>query len=95
MATYTYTIFDGNPNSGSGTSWPTHTDIEIEADSHEEALDEVRDIMSTEAAGLSTDDDYEVGQTLYSIVWDSDTIIVGEPTYDLTSEDLGVEEGAS
>lgn len=87
MTMYTYTIFDANPHQTSGTAWPTHSDLEIEADSDEEALGEVRDVMSIEAAGLNEADGYDVGQTLYAFVW-QDGIMVGEPTYDLTIEDL-------
>lgn len=92
MAKYTYTIFDANPNSSSGTEWPTHEDREIDADSDDEAIDDVRDVMSAEAAGLNTSDGYEVGQLLHALVWDEDGTIVGTPTYELTAEDLGVEE---
>jgi hypothetical protein len=88
--TYTYTIYDSGPHSSSGTAWPTHEDIEIEAGSDEEAIEAVRDIMSTEAAGLNPTDGYDVGQRLYACVWDSDQVIVGEPTYTLTDDDLGV-----
>lgn len=91
MTTYTYTIFDANPNSSSGTAWPSHEDLEIEADSDADVIDAVRDVMSVEAAGLNEADGYDVGQKLYAIVWDADTIIVGEPTYEITAEDMGVE----
>lgn len=90
--TYTYTIFDANPNSSSGTEWPSHENIKIEADSDDEAIDEVRDVMSTEAAELNTSDGYDVGDTLHAIIWDEDGTIIGTPTYELTAEDLGVED---
>jgi hypothetical protein len=86
--TYTYTIFDSNPHSSSGAAWPSHEYIEIEAESDAEALDAVRDVMRVEAAGLDASD-YDVRQRLYARVWDSR--IVGEPTYQLTAEDLGLE----
>lgn len=83
MASYTYTIFDANPQSSSGTAWPSHQDVEID-----EAVEAVREVMETEASGLSPDDGYDIGQRLYAIVWDSDEVIVGGPTYVLTAEDL-------
>ena len=86
--TYTYTIFDADPSASSGAAWPTHQDIEIEAASDEDALEAVLDVISIESAGLSADDGYEVGQSLYAIVWDADGIIVGQLTYTLTAEDL-------
>lgn len=86
--TYTYTIFDADPNASSGTAWPTHTDVEIAADTDAEAIDAVRDAMEIEAAGLSAADGYEVGQRLYAIVWSEDGTIVGMPTYTLTDEDV-------
>lgn len=88
---FTYTIFDASPHVSSGTAWDTHTEESIEADSIEDAIQEVGDVLEIEAAGLSTADGYEAGQRLYALVWDEDGVIVGEPTYALTEEDLGVE----
>lgn len=90
MAKYTYTIFDANPNSSSGTEWPTHDDVALEVDSDAEAIEEVRSVMESEAAGLNTSDGYRPGDTLHALVWDEDGTIVGTPTYDLTHKDLGV-----
>jgi hypothetical protein len=95
MSTYTYTIYDSDPHTSGGTAWPSHEDIEIEAASDEEAINAVRDVMSVEAAGLNQADGYEVGQTLYALVWDPYAALVGEPTYELTAEDLGVEDEAA
>lgn len=92
MAHYTYTIFDDNPNSSSGTAWPTHQNIPIESDSDDEAIDAVLHEIGEQAAGLSLDDGYDVGQFLYAIIWDDDGVIVGEPTYKLSAEDLGVSD---
>lgn len=95
MASYRYTIFDANPSNSSGTAWPTHEDIEIECDSDEDAIDEVRSVMQVEAAGLNPSDGYEIGDTLHSIVWDGEGIhLTGCPTYTLTAEDLGLDEPA-
>lgn len=100
MAKYTYTIFDADPNSSSGTEWPSHTDValetdsELETDSDEEAVDEVRDVMSVEAASLNPSDGYEVGGRIEAIVWNEDGAIVGQPTYDLTAEDLGIDKSS-
>lgn len=88
MSKYTYTIYDANPHTSSGTAWPTHQEVEIEAESDEDVLSEVEEIMETEAAGLSSADGYDVGQHLYALVWDSADIIVGQLTYALTTEDL-------
>lgn len=81
---YTYTIFDANPNSSSGTAWPSHSDVEIEADSDENAVAEVRDVMEIEAAGLSAANGYVAGDCLHAIVWDEDGVIVGMPTHQVT-----------
>lgn len=88
---YTYTIFDGD---FCGGNWPSHTQVVIEADSVEEAIDDVRDVLSGEAAGLNPSDGYAVGQIIHANVWTEDGAIVGQPTYELTAEDLGVEEAA-
>lgn len=89
MMCFTYTIFDADPHQVSGSAWTSHMDRDIEADSDADALDEVRDTMSIEAAGLSPADGYQVGQTLYALVWDADGVLVGEPRYEITEEDLG------
>jgi hypothetical protein len=88
---YTYSIFDSDP-AASGNAWDAHDSVEIEAESDEDALAQVRDILEIEAAGLSTADGYAVGQRLYATVWGPDETIVGQPTHELTAEDLGVDE---
>lgn len=94
VATYTYSIYDSDPNVSGGTVWPTHegAKIEIKADDdempNEVAVRRVRRIMRREAAGLSTADGYEAGQKLYALVWDSEGLLVGSPTYELTEDDL-------
>jgi hypothetical protein len=96
MAQYTYTIYDANPMQANGMAWPSHEDIEIEADSDEEVMDDVRDVMSVEAAGLKTGDGYDVGQTLYALIHDveSDTLL-DIVTYEITAEDLSVDQDDS
>lgn len=92
--TFTYTIFDADPNQSGGTEWPTHSNLELEADSDDEAIEAVRDVMSTEAAGLNTSDGYDVGDKLHALIWDAAGTIIGTPTYELTAEDLGVEDNS-
>lgn len=87
---YTFTIFDAAPNTSSGTAWDTHTDVELTAAFDADAVREVREVMASEAAGLSTADGYEVGDAIHAIVWSEDGTIVGQPTYELTAADLGV-----
>lgn len=91
MATYTYTIFDANPNSASGTAWASHTEEEVEADDNAGARAQVLGIMEVEAAGLDPSDGYDVGDTLYGLVWDADGVSAGQVEYTLTREDLGVD----
>lgn len=91
MAIYTYTIFDADPQSSSGTAWPSHEDIEIEADSDADAIEEVESVMSVEAAGLNPSDGYEAGQSLHALVWSDDGSVVGQPRHELTDDDLGTE----
>jgi hypothetical protein len=89
--TYTYTIFDADPNQSSGTAWDTHTNVEIEAEDDVDAIDQVNDVLEAEAAGLNASD-YDVGDVLYGMVWAPDGIALRTVTYTLTAEDLGVEE---
>lgn len=92
VSKYTYTIFDADPQSSSGTEWPSHHDLEIEADSDADAIEEVESVMSVQAAGLNPSDGYEAGESIHAIVWAEDGAIVGQPSYELTHEDLGTEE---
>lgn len=86
---YTYSIFDADPSASSGDAWPGHDERKIEADSVEEAINEVRDVMEAEAAGLNAADGYEAGDTLHALIWDHTGTIVGTPIYTLTAEDMG------
>lgn len=88
---YTYSIFDSSPQESGDAAWPTHDGVKLDADSPEEAIEDVRDAMSVEAAGLNPSDGYSPGECIHAIVWDADGAIVGQPTYELTHEDLGVE----
>lgn len=90
MNTYRYTIFDANPQTSSGTDWPSHSRVELSAASDKDAEDAVCDVMQAEAERgvCRPDDGYKVGQKLYAIIWGDDGQIVGEPTYTLTAEDL-------
>lgn len=85
---YTYTLFDG-PD---GSTWPSHKDVTIVADSDEAAVQAVREILESEAAGLDPADGYEVGHEISAHVWDADQMIVGQPTYTLEAQDLEVVE---
>ena len=89
---YTYTIFDGHPAVSGDSKIPGYEGIAIESASYKSAIEEARDAMSILAAGLSTDDGYEVGDRLHALVWDADGTVVGTPRYTLTAEDLGVED---
>lgn len=90
MATYTYTIFDADPGVSGPTQWSDHEDVEVEADSDSEAAAHVSAILETEAAGLNPSDGYEVGQTIYALVWGDDGAVVRKLSYEITADDLGV-----
>jgi len=85
---YTYSIYDDDPQAGSASAWDDHDDAEIEAIDAIAASDGVREIMETEAAGLSASDGYRPGQVLYALIWDAAGAVVGTPTYTLRDEDL-------
>lgn len=89
---YTYTIFDDDPSSSSGVDWTDHADIEIEADDDDDAVDQVLAIMSAEAAGLRVEDGYRPGYRIYALIWDDEGVIIAQPVYRITAEDLGVDD---
>lgn len=74
MATYTYTIFDANPAQSGPSSWPSHEDIEIEADSDDGARELVRAEIESEALGLDAPD-YSPGDKIWANIWDEDGIV--------------------
>lgn len=66
---YTYTIFDAHPGASGQCSWPDHESIEIRAESDERALEAVRKVLAEECEGLADEDDYDVGDKIYALVW--------------------------
>lgn len=84
---YTYTIYDAHPAQSGSCAWPGHADVALEADTAEEALDEVSDALEVEAAGLSECDGYSAGQRIYAQIElpDGTADIV---SYELTEDDL-------
>jgi hypothetical protein len=75
---YTYTIFDAPPSMSGGTAWPSHENVEVEADSPEEALEVA--LSEAEIYG-DTCDEYDDGYVLYVLVWDADGIVVADGTH--------------
>jgi hypothetical protein len=86
---YTYTIFDADPNQYSNPVWDRHTDSEIWAADDDEAEEQVVDIMNSAAIGLSREDGYSVGDSLYAAIWDDRGMIIAKPIITLTEEHLG------
>ena len=66
--TYTFTIFDADPQTSGSCAWDAHTDVEIEADDNEEAVEQARDELEIAACGLCRDDGYNEGQRIYALV---------------------------
>lgn len=71
--TYTYEFFDAH-------SGPYGWDIEgeIEADSDEDAVAQVREILRPEVDGLSREPDYDEGDLVWALIWDEDGMIVAQ-----------------
>ena len=85
--TYQYTIYDADPDVSSGGALLDAEDISIEADTLDEAIDDVRTAVEVYAAGLQAED-YQPGDMLYALVWhDGGTERL---TYTITAEDLGI-----
>lgn len=89
---FSYTIYDAPPSQCGGVGWLHQQDVEIEADSDDDALEQVQDILSEEACYLSKDDGYEIGQKIYANIWNEDGEIIGTLNYTLTEDDLGIED---
>lgn len=79
---YTYTIFDADPSQSGPCAWPSHEDVEVEADSPEEALAEA---LSEAASTGDMWGEYEPGDVLHVLVWDADGQVVAQGTHEVAS----------
>lgn len=66
MTDFSYTIFDGHPARSGDCAWPSHSDVEIDADSLNEAAEKVEAIMQSEGRSCG---EYAEGSTLWAIIW--------------------------
>jgi hypothetical protein len=90
MKTYTYTIFDSNPHTSGGTAWPHQSGVNLQAASDEDARQLVKNRLVCECAALWVGDGYEVDQLIYTLIWNDDGVVIGNPpTYTLTAKNLG------
>jgi hypothetical protein len=89
---YSIRVYDGDPGSSGCDVWPTHDGTRLNAETLDEARDEALDILSCEAAGLSRDDGYTVGQRIYAMIDDADDSGSDCVSYELTVDDLGEED---
>lgn len=89
---YTIRIYDGDPGSSCGDVWPSHDGTPLDAETLDEAREEAIDILICEAAGLSREDGYEVGQRIYAMIDAADDSGSDRVSYELTVDDLGEED---
>lgn len=85
---YSYTIFDSDPTVSEGFAWPSHENVEFEADTEERAVAQVKETLEIEASGLNPADGYETGQCLYALVWDDEGRVTAQVEYEITDDDL-------
>ncbi len=72
MATYAYTIYDGDPDQSGPCSWPDSEDVAIEAENAVRAADRALGRACTEARGLPSE--YAPTDRLWVLVTDSDGV---------------------
>ena len=89
---YTYSIFDANPSESSGTVWHTHDGIAFTADSEADAILFVTGVLDHEAFRCKTEDGYEVGQSIYALIWDEDGVQLPRLVHELSADELGTNE---
>lgn len=87
-----YSIFDADPQSSTGTVWTDHDNVELDAESDEDAIDQVRELLQDEASGLNISDGYCVGDQIHALVWRDGETIIAQPKYTLTLDDLSVDK---
>ena len=91
MSTYTYTVFDANPHTSSGTAWPHAQELSVEAATDADARKLVLSSLTRMCSTLGLEDGYVPGQRIYTLVWNQDGVLIGNPpTYTLHEHDLGL-----
>jgi hypothetical protein len=77
---YTYTIFDCNPSQGGDCSWPSHIDVEVEADNPADALEQALEEAKLEGESRGG---YSAGDRLWVLVWDKNEQVVADGSVEL------------
>ncbi len=75
MKAFTYTIFDADPSQSGNVAWPSHTQISVEAETADDALE----IALGEARKNS--EDYHDGDELFALVWDARGKVVADGSW--------------
>ncbi len=86
METYKYTISDGH---GFGSDWEDYSDVEIEAEDDDEAIEQAVSALEVAVAGLGSPD-YEAGDKIYVSLDGPDGIRVFDTSREV--EDDSVED---
>ena len=73
MPLFTYSIFDSDPNVSGPSAWPDHDDVEVEADSAKDVLDEALEEARSVGGACG---EYAPDDRLWVLVWDEDGIMV-------------------
>lgn len=77
MNTYTYTIFDGDPNTSGPCSWPTHENIQTRGRSPESVARRVLEEARKEARACG---EYGTGDALWVTIWQDDQVVLTQRT---------------
>lgn len=89
---YTYTVFDGDPASSGPCEWPHMSEVAHEAESDEDAIEEIGWLVEPWLHGLSRSDGYSEGDLIHVLIWDRDGSEIEHLRYRLTEEHLGEPE---
>lgn len=73
MSKFTFSIFDGNIYNTSADAWPTHTQLEFEADNDRQAVSAAQELVeqAVDASGA-----YDDGDEVTVHVWDEDGTLI-------------------
>jgi hypothetical protein len=94
MTRYSIRVYDADPTACACHVWPTHDGFPLDAETIEGAREEARNILDTEAYGLSSADGYAVGDRIYAMIDDAVDGSADGVSVELTAEHLGEEDDA-
>lgn len=68
MDEITYTIYDADPSGPDAVAWPTHTDVVVDVDPHDDICTAIVELLEELCATLRPEGGYSAGQSLWALI---------------------------